>query len=125
MYFLPLAFLLLFGFSNRTRAESEIPSEQPVVDDRYAGGYKNDYYEELAQVRQLASKTQQEVATRLGLFRSGRGFSHPVTIRFSDGAPASTENPFFNVETKTNDKEFSQELRVDVEAFARHRREPQ
>jgi hypothetical protein len=94
----------------------------PILLEAYDGGFKDDYIQELTRVRTFLSIAQQNIATQLGLSQYGRGFYHPVMIRFDDGAPAISQNPYFYVQSGSN-KHFQQDLMVNVEAFARRRKE--
>src|SRR5882724_2652615 len=93
-----------------------------IVTD-YAGGYKDDFPQELNSVKSFILSAQSDIATRMGL-QYGQGFLHPVTLRFDDGAPAVNENPFFYVQSKSSGDAFTQEIVVNVEAFARRRSAP-
>jgi hypothetical protein len=95
-------------------------TEPAKISDIYQGGFKDDYPQELVRVRSYVLSVQSDVATQLGL-QYGQGFLHPVTIRFDDGAPAVSENPYFYVQTKGSGENFMQELVVNVEAYAKHR----
>ena len=100
------------------------PSVQtPNVVDAYAGGYKDDYLQELSRVRTFLSISQQNIAAQLGLTQYGRGFVHPVNVKFGDGVPAINENPYFYIVPATNATTFSQDLMVNVEAFAKRRKD--
>jgi len=92
--------------------------------ERYDGGFKDDYPQLLARVRTLVGLAQQEIAVKLGLFQYGRGFYHPVSIRFDDSSQAGTQNPFFYIRPSVSTDGFSQDLMVNVEVFARQQRDP-
>lgn len=103
------------------QADDDIPQPATLV-NAYNGGYKDDYPQELARVQAYVLSAQSDIATQLGL-RYGQGFIHPVSVRFQDGVPAINENPFFSVRTHVTGESFSQDLLVNVEAFAKHRDE--
>jgi hypothetical protein len=101
---------------------ADVPAtQQAVVSAQYAGGFKDDYPVEMERVRIYLPLTLQDISTKLGLIQYGRGFYHPVTIRFQDGSPAYAENPYFYVRSSANDSGYQQELVANVEAFAKHR----
>src|SRR4051794_407146 len=96
---------------------SQSTATQPArIIDSYRGGMKDDYPQALVRVRSYVLPAQSEIATLLGM-QYGQGFLHPVTIRFDDGAPAVSENPYFYVQAKGSGDTLSQELVVNVEAF--------
>ena len=122
MPFLLAIFLFVAGFAAPGWADSE-PAPQPATFAAgYNGGYKDDYPQELVRVQSYVLAVQSDIATQLGL-QYGQGFIHPVTIRFTDGAPADHENPFFYVQTKGSEETFRQDLVVNVEAYAMRRDE--
>jgi len=113
--------MLSVAVPGRTEVE---PTTQPAtIVNSYNGGYKDDFPQELVRVQSYVLPVQSDIATLYGL-QYGQGFLHPVTIRFTDGAPAASENPFYYVQTKGSGDTFSQDLVVNVEAFAKRRAEP-
>ena len=115
---LGLSFLSVFISSGLLAASG---TAQPAsILDVYKGGFKDDYPQELVRVRSYVLPVQSEIATLFGM-QYGQGFLYPVTIRFDDGAPAVSENPYFYVQTKGTGPDFRQDVVVNVEAFAKHR----
>jgi hypothetical protein len=117
-----LALFLLFS-SGSAHAESTPSLHAPVLNNKYSGGFPDDFLQELTRVQTFLAIAQQTIATQLGLTQAGNGFAHPVQIRFDDGAPSLSENPYFYVVTKGTGQNFSQELIANVETFARKRKE--
>jgi len=110
--------LMACGFSGLILADEPTPTlQKAVIDTNYKGGFPNDFPVELNLVQTLVPVAQQEISTNLGFLQYQEGFQHPVVIRFSDGAPATAENPYFYVQTASADKSYSQALIVNVEAF--------
>ncbi len=103
--------------------QADATFQAPTLQEKYSGGFKDDYLEERGRVRTFLNLAEQNISTQLGLLQYGRGFYHPVVIRFDDGIPAISENPFFYVEPTSDSKGFRQALVANVEAFARRRRE--
>ena len=106
-------------FSLSTVMAAPMPAK---IIDIYSGGFKDDYPQALVRVRSYVLSVQSDIATLYGL-QYGQGFLHPVTIRFDDGAPAVSENPYFYVQTKGSGSTFQQELIVNVEAYAKRRQD--
>ena len=98
-------------------------SQPAKIIPEYSGGYPDDYPQELNRIQSFVLADQSDIATTLGL-QYGQGFLHPVTIRFEDGAPAISENPFFYVQTQVSNDGFGQELVCNVEGFAKRRSDP-
>jgi hypothetical protein len=118
-----LLILLLLLFSpGKARAENPPVFHAPVLDNKYTGGFPDDYLQELSRVQTFLSIAQQNIATQLGLTQ-GNGFQHPVQIRFDDGAPRLSENTYFYVVVQGNGDDFKQDLVANVETFARKRKE--
>ncbi len=105
------------------QAEGIQKTNSAVISDRYSGGFQYVFPQELDLVRSYASTLQPEIAAQLGLPNS-RGFEHPVLVRFTDGAPALSENPYFYVVAKSSGTAFVQEIVGNVDAFARRSRKP-
>jgi hypothetical protein len=115
---------LLLGFAAPALLPAaETALQQPSLVEKYTGGYKDDYFQELGRVRTFLGLAQQAISNQLGLVQYGQGFYHPVLIRFDDGVPAVSQNPFFYAIPLKEDKDFRQDLIVNVEAFARKRKE--
>ena len=115
-YFLAIT-LALCILSTVTHAEQI----EPMISDSYAGGFKDDFPELHNRVRTLMSAARQEIFARLGLLQANQVFSNPVTVTFTDGASAVSENPFFYVQIAPPGQPFGQNLVANVEAYAHHR----
>ena len=113
------AFFVILGALPSLWAADRVPEPAKILAE-YAGGYKDDFPEELNRVKSFVLAAQSDIATTLGL-QYGQGFIHSVTIRFDDGAPAVNENPYFYVQAKGSGDTFVQELVANVEAFAKYR----
>jgi hypothetical protein len=113
------SFLLIAVLLPSAWAADRLPQPAKIVSE-YAGGYKDDFPQELNRVQSFVLAAQSDIATSLGL-QYGQGFLYPVTIRFEDGAPAVNETPYFYVRTKGSGDNFAQELVANVEAYAKHR----
>jgi hypothetical protein len=116
-----LAFVLVFV---GVPGHADDPLRQkPVLDREYHGGFPDDYPAELNLVQSMVPNLQLDVSTQLGLLQYNEGFLHPVSVRFADGAPAITQNPFFYVQpSAVEGKPYSQELDANVEAFSRRQK---
>src|SRR6185437_7783474 len=126
MNFKPTLVLLTLVIGVTASPARAAGAQQAVVVDQYSGGFKDDYLQELPRVRTYLPLAQPEISVQLGLVQYGHGFLHPVNVRFTDGAPAIAENPFFYVRpSQTADGAFSQDLMVNVEAYARRSRDAQ
>jgi hypothetical protein len=105
-------------------ADAPAVQQPPVLVEKYANDVKDDYLQELTRVRTYLSIAERNIATQLGLMQYGEGFFHPVQIRFDDGSPAVNQNPFFYVLVRQpGSEDFRQELVVNVEAYARNRKD--
>src|SRR4051812_16419081 len=112
-----LGFLLALGLAAAPlHAETAANGYAPKVTNKYAGGFPDDFPVELQTVQSLLSPIKLDVSSKLGLLQYQETFQHPVSLRFDDGAPAISENPFFYIQPGPADKPFSQELVVNVEA---------
>lgn len=97
--------------------------QPPTLVDQYSGGYRDDYLLEIDRVRTFLGLGQQTLSTQLGLLQATQGFYHPVRIRFDDGAPAISYSAYFYIQPDSRSGEnFSQEMVVNVEAYARRRK---
>ncbi len=101
-------------------AAALIPRKDPIIDLRYRGGFLDDFPAELNLVKPMVRNVQLDVSSQLGFLQYHSGFLHPVTVRFTDGAPAITENPFFYIQPTGENDSYSQVLNANVEAFAKN-----
>jgi hypothetical protein len=104
-------------------ADAPNGTQLAVIDDHYSGGYIDAFPQESTIVHTYVASVQSSIAVQLGL-QYGQGFLHPVTVRFTDGAPRVSENPYFYVVTRGSGDDFKQDLAVNVEAYAKLRSDP-
>lgn len=102
------------------RAEDAPVRHAWTLDENYQGPHQDDFTRLRFAFPNMIRQTLIDIAVDTGLdFQEG--WNHPITIRFTDGAPAGVENALAYVELFSDDTHVAQRLNVNLDAYAREK----